>query len=343
MGKRSKSKRKERRKEFRQRKTLDSNTVNLEQVDEEAHGHQYQHRDLAYEYDRPYFVNDRVWFYCDKTSVGADPHTFRGVVRDVARVSSGVLGVISLQSLINKSDVVWYISLDNVFPDFCDMTLRFNVGDHVLCKYKTWVPKLVEYHWPIFEVRDSLKRSFSSIRSPRDLVPHYKCGPASQRCFVASPSDNDAQIRKHPTIFRFSVGDFVSLNHKLAFIPGKSICDDSNGEGTILCEGVVTQVDITGKYDGYFVYECECSFFGAQDKFTCYILHDDDQHIAGTGADPRERLFDAISQDCSPDHFAYLVSTYSIDVSMFRDLVINKAFEHGSYNVSLFNHDVFNS
>ena len=336
MGKKSKkankikdSSRKERLQERRER-TLDAAANPPEPS---INNDQYQHpnNDSSSGYDRPYFVGDRVWFV-DTRSDGENSHTYRGVIQEVD-ADRGMLGIVSLQNLIAERNEVWRIRMQDVFPDFCDLTLRFNIGDHVLCRCGPWLPKVVAYHWPIYEIEESMGGSFSNVRGPRDIVPHYKCGPVAQKGgYVAAPSDDDSNIREHPTAFRFSVGESVTLNLELAYVP-RSASNNKRNVPLTICEGTVTQIDITEKFNDYFAYECQCSL-GAQEQFKCYIPHDDDQHIARKGADPRERLFEAISQDCYFSHLSYLVSTYAIDVSMFLDLVVDKAFEHGSYYVS---------
>ena len=271
MGKKSKkakgkdASRKERLQERRER-TLDA-AANPEQRDEGPYSQQRD--DPLPGYVRPYFAGDRVWFY-HNGSDGANPLTYRGVIQEVD-AHRGMLGIVSLQNLIAEKNEVWRVRVDKAFPDFCDLTLRFNPGDHVLCKTNSWMPKIVTYLWPIYEIEESLGGSFSDVQSPRDIVPHYKCGPVSRRGgHVASPSDHDSNIRKHPTAFRFSAGDSVILNITLAFIPGRALDNNFLTVPESPCEGMVTQVDITGKFSGYFVYECECSFDG-QEQFKCYI------------------------------------------------------------------------
>jgi hypothetical protein len=43
----------------------------------------------------------------------------------------------------------------------------------------------------------------------------------------------------------------------------------------------------------------ECSFKVASKKYSCLINDDDGEHIALVDAEPRERLIEAIEQDCS--------------------------------------------
>lgn len=50
---------------------------------------------------------------------------------------------------------------------------------------------------------------------------------------------------------------------------------------------------------------------------------------------PRERLFNAIENDCSYGHIDYLVNELSIDVTGFLDLIVSKAIDYGSYETLL--------
>jgi hypothetical protein len=290
------------------------------------------HYDYDTSYQRKYFEGDRVWL--GRHGNENNPNTYRGVVKLVA---NDLLVVVPLQSKIDGTGkmVSTNISDGDVFPDFCDLTLRFNVGDHVLCNYQNrWVPRVVTYPWPIDELEDSLGASFCDITGPFNMVPHYKCGKgATNSGFVASPSDDDCSIMRHPTSFRFSVGDKVTFNPSLAnATTGKSLLRDLQ-KSDCWCEGVVTEIDITSRNDGYFVYECS---FGLKGKSKCYILKDDDEHICNPNTDPRERLFEAISQDCTRQHLAYLATSYLIDIMMFRDMIVDKGIEYGSYNVRVY-------
>ena len=118
--------RKERLQERRQR-TLDA-AANL-------NDHQ-QHDDVTERRHRRYFVGDRVWFV-SHFSNGNNPNTYRGIVH---RVGEHSLGIVTLQSKLDGSNEVWEIHIESVFPDFKDLTLRFNVGDPVVCWTKRgWV------------------------------------------------------------------------------------------------------------------------------------------------------------------------------------------------------------
>ena len=78
---------------------------------------------------RRYFVGDRVWFD-SHFSNGNNPNTYRGIVH---RVGEHSLGIVTLQSKLDGSNEVWEVDIESVFPDFKDVTLRFNVGDPVVC------------------------------------------------------------------------------------------------------------------------------------------------------------------------------------------------------------------
>ena len=81
--------------------------------------------------NRQYLVGDRVWFYSeDRNWDGSNPNTYRGIVKEVR--DDDLLDIMPLQSMINRSDFSITLEKWKVFPDFCDMTLRFDVGDRVL-------------------------------------------------------------------------------------------------------------------------------------------------------------------------------------------------------------------
>eukprot|EP00956_Cyclotella_meneghiniana_P006796 scaffold9097_cov38-Cyclotella_meneghiniana.AAC.2 len=304
--------RKERLQERRQR-TLDA-AANL-------NNHQ-QHDDASERQCRRYFVGDRVWFGYH-LSDGENPYTYRGIVH---RVSEHSLGIVSLQSKLDGSNEVWDVDIESVFPDFKDVTLRFNVGDPVVCMTnRGWVPHTVSHQWAIYETP-----SFSDIQGPEDSVPHYKCRNMSNNggyTHVAAPSDSDYHLIKHPTTFRFSLGRSVVFNPSLAI--GLRKLEKELNASDCWVQGTVLQTDVTGRHDCYCVYECS---FGSKGKSKCFITQDDDEHIAMVKFDPRERLLEAISQDCTPHHLSYLAESYSIDVSTFRDMVVDKAIKYGSYN-----------
>ena len=94
---------------------------------------------------RPFLVvvGDRVWFR-DNRSDADNSNTYRGIVQNV---HEELFDIIPLQAKFDGLDVSWLIALERVYPNWCNMTTRFDVGDHVLCQVARgcWVPSKVDY------------------------------------------------------------------------------------------------------------------------------------------------------------------------------------------------------
>lgn len=274
------------------------------------------HRHDGSRREREYFVGDRVWF--QETSSwgdGLNPNTYRGIV---SGARGDLLDVIPLQSKIDGRDDSVRVPAKDVFPDFCNLTLRFDIGDRVLCNSgraidRGWQPKTVTCLWPIAEIEI---QGQPAPRGPNDVVPRYKGGD------LCAPCDNDYCIMRHPTSFRFGIGDRVVFDQKAA----QGAPHPANVSSWL--EGTVVGIDITGMafYAAYSI-----TFEREGKQYSCFITKDDDEHIAGYGSDPRKRLFDAIEQDCTVLHLMYIVETFNIDVASFRDLALAKAMEFASY------------
>jgi hypothetical protein len=277
--------------------------------------------------ERENFVGDRVWFVGDHMRHN-NPNSYRGIVQSV----DGDFVVIKpLQSFIDGSEFTERISTKiEIFPDFCDMTLRFDVGDKVMCsdKGRGWIPATVDELWAISEL-------MFLPSSAGDAVPHYLCSKEvdDEENNCIAPKDDDGYIKIRPTSFRFKVGDFVVFNPAMA--AGISAAASNylrrKAETASWIQGKVANVDFfvaTGRL--YASYECSVQV-GAK-SYSCIIWYDDDESIALADADPRKRLFDAIEQDCSRLHFIYLTTHFKIDVATFRDLVVTKAIEFASYD-----------
>lgn len=305
-----------------------------EQQLEEVDNNQGSSTDLA---PREYYEGDRVWFLSKDNFYGANPYTYRGIVKHVKDDS---LVIIPLQSKIdghNQSVTALLNSKHSyVFPDFCDMTLRFDLGDRVLCSQSEgWTPKEVHYLWPIGEIP---AQGYPIPQKPDDVVQRYKCGDHgielndnNHSRFCAAPYDDDDAIMKHPSTFRFEVGDNVIFSAYEAVGNSRSTSQLDkmvNNDSWIWINGVITAIDTTGM-ETYAAYTCSFEVEGR--KYSCYITKDNDEHIAKQTADPRGRLFEAIEQDCSRDHIMYLTSHYQIDIMAFQDMVVSKALKHASY------------
>ena len=145
--------------------------------------------------------------------------------------------------------------------------------------------------------------------------------------------DDDIIVKKHETIFRFAVGQDVLFDPRKAIpvSPGRATWESISS----WLPGRVTAVDIIGERL-YFPYKC--SFVQEGNVQACFIFRDTDEFIANKHASPRERLFEAITQDCSPKHLTHLVKSYNIDVSMFVGMAVDAAMKEASYCVSSFSY-----
>ena len=285
--------------------------------------------------DREYFVGDRVWFKGDPAHYDKNnPNTYRGIVQ---KVDENFVEITPLQTLIDGADyterIYFYTECtpqdeSYVFPDFCDMTLRFDIGEKVICSADGWIPASVCKLWPIDLIRN---HSLTLPAAAADEVPHYYCDQvlSDNHPFLSAPSDFDSTIQKRPTSFRFKVGDNVTFN-SLKAEGNTRAAENYLHRAATWTDGKIILVDVCEENLNYAVYEC--SFKVATKKYSCLILDDDDENIALVDADPRKRLFDAIEQDCSRDHFIYLQSHFNIDVAAFRDLILEKAIQFASYN-----------
>ena len=145
-GNNTKAARKERLQERREQQLqdLDQNEERLQEQREQQLQDDLDQNEQNYsDYERPFFEGDRVWF-CKKSiwGDGDNPNNYRGIVKEVHEDS---LDIIPLQSKIDGNDVSVRTKLDSdeIFPDFCNLTLRFDVGDEVLCSAEGWVPRTV--------------------------------------------------------------------------------------------------------------------------------------------------------------------------------------------------------
>lgn len=267
-------------------------------------------------------VGDRVWF------VAGPSNWRRGVVKEVVDPLNDSLD--PLDSLderyiivpVDASDreVEYKVARPCTKRDHFEWALRFDVDDEVVCydgQEGIWVPATVKKLWPTYQY-ERLYECLVDKRRREDLPGGYR------RDNVYIGADTDDFIVKRPASFRFSVGEKVVFNvDKVELVKRPP-------RGKQWISGTVDCVDCVGGEEYYVVYECK--FIMERGKVQrCSILHDDDEHIASSEAYPRQRLFDAIEQGCSRDHIHYLITEFGLDVSAFKDLVIEKAINNGCY------------
>mmetsp|Transcript_16444 Transcript_16444/g.38138 ORF Transcript_16444/g.38138 Transcript_16444/m.38138 type:complete len:2423 (+) Transcript_16444:381-7649(+) len=327
MGKKSKKKGGASSKTSRKKKLAERREQQLFEADESSN--------QGHEHERPYFENDRVWFHHeDCWGDGSNSMMYRGIIKRVNNEGDGYVDVAPLQWLSDGSDKTVRIEhiressgKGQIIPDWCDMTLRFDVGDRVLCYvYGEWRPCVVSVVWPIGTLSSTSGRP---PRSPTDDFPRYACSFQDEdgRCIIEK--DDDDFIMEHPSVFRFSIGQKIVFNTKHARLPG-AIMHKVRSQFPWL-EGSITARDITGEAGYYTVYECKFKF-GSKGDYFADIERDVDEHIASLSTDPRTRLLDSIVQDCERSHLSYLADAYEIDIDLFRDLAIRRAVDSASYN-----------
>lgn len=199
------------------------------------------------------------------------------------------------------------------------MELRFDVGFPVLIKTQIgWEALKVNRVWPI-------ERLISTVPliDITTAIPHYNCNPYTVSL------DSEHNIRERWTFFRFRIGESIIFDSTTAIGTSQS-ARKLLSKADRWVNGIVTAVDVVQQ--PYAPYMCSFNIDGKPKQ--CYIVIDDDEHITGAETTPRQKLLDAIFSDCTPEHLSYLTSFYSIDISVIRDLVIEKAVKAGSYNVS---------
>ena len=209
MGKKSKKKGGAANKAARKEKLQERREQQLEQLDQYYSDDDGNIAVVDNRRDREYFVGDRVWFKGERYDVD-NPSTYRGIVQ---KIDGDFVEIKPLQALIDGAHYTERIPTktkppDDVylFPDFCDMTLRFDIGDKVVCNGECWIPASVGSLWPIEKIEEQ------GLPLPADAeykVPHYRCDKLFEDDYpcVAAPNDDDDTIRRRPTSFRLKVGD----------------------------------------------------------------------------------------------------------------------------------------
>mmetsp|Transcript_39959 Transcript_39959/g.83925 ORF Transcript_39959/g.83925 Transcript_39959/m.83925 type:complete len:218 (-) Transcript_39959:1560-2213(-) len=198
----SKASRKEKLQERRQHQ--------LEELDNQQQQLIHQHSSRQ----RKYFVGDRVWFFKSRSrSFVGNPNTYRGIVKTVYE-DGNALDIIPLQSKIDGNENSVRMVMGDVFPDFQNMTLRFKVGDLVMCYIgNLWLPHIITHLWPIEEIPF---QGWKQPDDPQDKVPCYKCRSQKDGSQIFVEYDHDNCIRSYPQAFRFNVGDAVVFDAYMA-------------------------------------------------------------------------------------------------------------------------------
>merc|ERR1719491_409753 len=214
----------------------------------------------------------------------------------------------------------------NVFIDWWGLKPQYDVNEEVLCRIgHKWVAASVAYYWPIHEIT-RLPTRF------QDEMHFYKCVVKDQegvdRYHVVCLHDDERCIMEYPKSFRFKRGD------KVVFATANAEEIPEQLKRNPWMAGTVTRTLVLDAEEYYAAYECIFNKNGT--TFACKILKDDDEHLASIHASERDRLMDAIDQNCSLNHIEFLTNTAGgMDVSVFQDAVLKRAIAAGSYNTLL--------
>ena len=278
---------------------------------------------------REYSIGDRVWMIRNASHENAN--TVRGIIVDIF---DDYVQVNTLQQFLDGEEDEGVLNSPKSlkFPDFQDFTLRFDVGERIVFRlisgsHDLWCTGNVMELWPIRYFCSS--REYPCDASYDRQVPRYclkvdfhHSGMGGQ--WFMTSIDDDTALKLRPSSFRFKVGDEVDINPKKAYARTNK-AEAALAQSATTLKGKITAVDVSKVDVDYAVYECS---FG--EGLSCRILDDTDDHVSKVGANPRERLFDAIEQNCSSDHLQFLRCHFSVDVLAFSDLVVAKSIESGS-------------
>ena len=252
-----------------------------------------------------------------------NPNSYRGIVKAV--LPDNFLEVTSLHdSVVGNGSATIRIPCNKVFPDFQDFTTQYDVGDLVITHGCTG---RIHMLWPI--QRHGLRAGYPDDASLDVQVPRYSLLLDPLRHDQTRPrlvADYGQDIKRRPSSFRFKVGDAVNIYDSIHVAP---LNDRSYYKliNSTMIRAEVTAVDVSKGAEDIIVAMYECSFGKG---LSCLILDDSDEGISSVNANPRERLFDAIEQNCSREHLGFLCRHFDIDVSTFSDLVVSKAVESAS-------------
>ena len=199
---------------------------------------------------------------------------------------------------------------EQIIRDNGPLVPKFNVDEKVVCSYSkndrrnsiaSWQPAIVV---GVFPSEEYVGRHAYHCR----IIPDGLVSLLEEEYIVKFPPE------------RFVKGDSVLFRLKVQRADGASRW----------VQGRVVDGYRQASRDEFFSYRCTYGKNKSRIQSQC-IEADNDTHITKIGRTPRERLFDAVAQNCPLDHFDFLVSATDIDVSSFRDLFVMKSIKAASY------------
>jgi hypothetical protein len=191
--------------------------------------------------EEPVYIGDRVFYQAD-----IERNLWkRAVVKDAISVKfEQGYSILPLEKKDCPENLL-SVPARIVIKDQNEWTLRFEIGDRVLCRSERWQPAVISDFWPIDARHDG-------------IIPKYRClkddhdEDGDDSPCLAVPWDNDDYIVRYPQTFRFSVGDDVLVNSQKV----EGLSDAEKGRVEQWIPSRVTKVHITGLPAYYAVYEC---------------------------------------------------------------------------------------
>ena len=262
-------------------------------------------------------IGDRV--FCNDYDVLKDGASYRGLIKDIKFME----GKDSCETVytylpINCRDLEQNrikVFRKDLIRDTYPLYPRFEIGDDVLIHQRDhWIPAVIRDIYP-----PDLYLPDEGMFPYRVTWVHTDCNGNPLYSFV--PNDEDDCIIKRLNHFRFKVGDKVLIS---------PVYCDSVGNDWI--PGNIVDID---KDLGEYTCEYTCEYVSGKKskrhKKLCKICNDNDDHITAINSPPRQRLLDAIQQNCEYEHFCTLIESTKLDVLTFKDLIIEHSIAAANY------------
>ncbi len=267
-------------------------------------------------------VGDRV--FCRNYNLLKDPlleegDSYRGMIREIVTGTSEDDTVYVYVPINRKDEAENRIMLSrrDLIKDTYPLCPRFNTGDPVVVsKRDGWEPAIVKHVYP----PDLYLKSEGMFPYRVRMVYDLELANDDSE-FSSVPMDTDDFICERMDKFRFKVGDEALISTENGWVRGH-IIDIDKMDGCYVCEYYASNNNGTSNNR-------------RKRKKTHLVYKDNDEHIAPLESSSRQRLFDAIRQNCSYEHFVELISKNNLDVSSFKDLVLHEATKSACYGALL--------
>ena len=231
-------------------------------------------------------------------------------------------------AIFNKKIGSRVVDVKDIYPDIRFTALRFSEGDTVIYRHPDgfWIKCVIFKVFP----RPTYNIDNSSIDTYD--YPFYVCEICTNKRTFWVYDDLETTIRKYvrDSCSRFNIGDDVLINPESM----EKISRNMISSKKHWIKGKIEDVFSTEDDEVLAGYECSFTFRGKYFSRSIFV-DDTSENIVSLTADPLTRLMDAIDQDCSFNHFSYLVKYFDIDFSDIKALFVDRALESASYNALL--------